>query len=82
MRILCDQMVNERFVSVLDSEDRQTVARVRDRLAPDVAANTIAAYAAQHDWAIVTAYEDYVADDVHYRLLWYEHDPAPTEMGA
>jgi hypothetical protein len=62
--------------------NRHTVARIRDRLAPDVAANTIAAYAAQHDWAIVPAYEDYVADDVHYRLLWYEHDPAPTEMGA
>ena len=45
MRILCDQIVKERFVSVLESEDRHTVIRVRDRLAPDAAADTIAAYA-------------------------------------
>jgi hypothetical protein len=43
MQILCDQMVKERFVSVLDSEDHHTVARVRDRLVPDAADNTIAA---------------------------------------
>jgi hypothetical protein len=78
MRILCDQMVQERFVSVLDSEDRHTVARVRDRLAPDAADDTIAAYAAQHDWVIPTADDDYVADDVPYGLLLYEDDPAPT----
>jgi len=35
MRILCDQMVKESFVSTLEAEDRHTVARVRDRLAPD-----------------------------------------------
>ena len=51
MRILCDQMVKERFVSVLESEDYHTVARVRDRLVPDAADNTIAAYAVQHDWS-------------------------------
>ena len=78
MRILCDQLVNERFVSVLDSEDRHMVARFRDRLAPDAADDTIAAYAAQHDWVILTADDDNVADDAPYGLPLYEDDPAPT----
>jgi hypothetical protein len=48
MRILCDQMVKERFVSVLDSEDRQTVISVRDRLAPTPPTKRSRAYAAHH----------------------------------
>jgi hypothetical protein len=78
MRILCDQMVKERFVSVLESEDHLTVARVRDRLVPDAADDTIAAYAAQYDWVILSADDDYVADAVPYGLLLYEDDPAPS----
>jgi len=35
MRILCDQMVKESFVTTLEAEDRHTVARVRDFLTPD-----------------------------------------------
>ena len=49
MRILCDQMVRESFVSALEAEDRHTVACVRDLLAPDADDDTIAAYAVQHD---------------------------------
>ena len=52
MRILCDQMVKESFVSALEAEDRHTVACVRDLLAPDADDGTIAAYAVQHDWII------------------------------
>jgi len=55
MRILCDQMVKERFVSVLESEDRHTVARIGDRLTPDAADNTIAAYAAQREHTATSA---------------------------
>jgi hypothetical protein len=78
MRILCDQMVKESFVSALQVEDRHTVGRVRDLLASDADDNTIAAYAVQHDWVILTADDDYLSDDVPYGLLFYEDDPAPT----
>jgi len=78
MRILCDQMVKESFVSALEAEDRHTVARVRDLLNPDADDNTIAAYAVQHDWVILTADDDYLSDDVPHGLLFYEDDPAPT----
>ena len=44
MRILCDQMVKESFVSALEAEDRHTVARVRALLDPDADDSTIAAY--------------------------------------
>lgn len=78
MRILCDQMVEERFVSALDSEDRHTVARVRDRLAPEADDDTIAAYATEHDWVILTADDDYFSDDVPHGLLFYEGNPTQT----
>jgi predicted nuclease of predicted toxin-antitoxin system len=78
MRILCDQMVTKSFVSALEAEDRHTVARVRDLLAPDADDNTNAAYAVQHDWVILTADDDYLSDDVLHGLLFDEDDPAPT----
>jgi len=78
MRILCDQMVKESFVSALEAEDRHTVARVRDLLTSDADDDTIAAYAVQHDWIILTADDDYLSDDVPHGLLFYEDDPAPT----
>ena len=78
MRILCDQMVRESFVSALEAEDRHTVASVRDLLAPDADDDTIAAYAVQHDWIILTADDDYLSDDVPHGLLFYDDDPAPT----
>ena len=74
----CDQMVREGFVSALEAEDRHTVARVRDLLAPDAEDGTIAAYAVQHDWTILTADDDYLSDDVSHGLLFYDDDPAPT----
>ena len=70
-------MVRESFVSALEAEDRHTVARVRDPLAPD-ADDAIAAYAVQHDWTILTADDDYLSDDVSHGLLFYDDDPAPT----
>jgi hypothetical protein len=78
MRILCDQMVKESFVSALDSEDRHTVARVRTVLAPDAADDTIAVYAIDHDWVVLTADDDFVSDDIPHGLLFYEDDPVPT----
>ena len=78
MRILCDQMVEESFVSALEAEDRHTIARVRDLLAPDADDDTIAAHAVQHDWIILTADDDYLSDDVPHGLLFYDDDPAPT----
>ena len=78
MRILCDQMVEESFVSALEAEDRHTVARVRDLLTSDADDDTIAAHAVQHDWIILTADDDYLSDDVPHGLLFYDDDPAPT----
>ena len=73
----CDQMVRESFVSALEAEDHHTVARVRDLLAPDADDGTIAAYAVQHDWTILTADDDYLSDDVSHGLV-FDDDPAPT----
>ena len=78
MRILRDQMARESFVSALEAEDRHTVARVRDLLAPDADDDAIAAYAVQHDWVILTTDDDYLSDDVSHGLLFYDNDPAPT----
>ena len=78
MRVLCDQMVRESFVSALEAEDRHTVARVRDLLVPDADDATIAVYAVQHDWTILTADDDYLSDNVPYGLLFYDDDSAPT----
>jgi hypothetical protein len=78
MRILCDQMVKERFVSVLDSEPPYGRQAPRPPRPPDAADDTIAAYAAQHDWVFLTADDDYVADEVPYGLLLYEDHPVPT----
>ena len=75
-------MVNEWFVSVPESEDRYTVARVKDRLAPDAADDMIAAYEVQRDWVTMTADDNYVGDDVPYGLMMYEGDPALTEMAS
>lgn len=49
MRIFCDQMVKESYVRALSADDRHTVARVRDRIAPDATDDAIAAYAARND---------------------------------
>ena len=61
-------MIKESFVSTLEAEDRRTAARVRDLLAPDADDDTIAAYAIQHDWVILTADGDYLSDDEVERL--------------
>ena len=78
MRILCDQMVKKSFVSALEAEDRHTVARVRNLLAPDADDDAIATYAVQHDWVILTTDDDYLSDDVSHGLLFCDDDPAPT----
>ena len=78
MRILCDQMVKKSFVSALEAEDRHTVARVRNLLAPDADDDAIAAHAVQHDWVILITDDDHLSDDVSDGLLFYDDDPAPT----
>jgi hypothetical protein len=45
MRILCDQMVKERYVETLGSDPEHTVARVRDVLQPDTSDDAVASYA-------------------------------------
>ena len=82
MRILCDQMVKESFVNALEAEDRHTVARVRNPLAPYDDDDTIAAYAVQHDWVILTADGDYLSDDVLHGLLFCEDGVIPSTAPA
>jgi predicted nuclease of predicted toxin-antitoxin system len=75
-------MVKESFVSALEAEDRHTVTRVRDFLGPDADDNTIAAYAVQHGWAILTADDDYLSDDVLHGLLFCEDGVIPSTAPA
>ena len=78
MRILCDQMVKESYVRALSADDRHTVARVRDRIAPDATDDAIAAYAARNDWVVLTADDDYLAEDPPHGLLFYDDEHAPS----
>jgi len=78
MRILCDQMINESYVRALSVDDRHTVARVRDRLAPDATDDAITAHATRNDWVILTADDDYLAEDTPHGLLFYDDEHAPS----
>lgn len=76
MRILCDQMVKERYVETLGSDPEHTVARVRDVLQPDTSDDAVASYATAEEWVVLTADDDFFDEEVPHGLLYYEdHDP-------
>ena len=78
MRVLCDQMVKESYVAVLDDEPGWTVARVRDLLEPTATDDTVASYAAANDWVVLTADDDFFDEDVPHGLCYYRDSEPPT----
>ena len=66
MRILCDQMVEERYVSVLSNETQHIVSRVRTELSPDADDNAIADYATRNGWVVLTSDDDFFRDEINH----------------
>ena len=82
MRILCDQMIEERYVSVLSNETQHIVSRVRTELSPDADDNAIADYATRNGWVVLTSDDDFFRDEITHGLLYYDQvrKPTPREL--
>lgn len=78
MKILCDQHVDEKYVTAFDHADWATVARVRDLLSPSTMDESISEYAARDGWVIFTADNDFFEFDHDRGLLLYieRRDPS------
>jgi predicted nuclease of predicted toxin-antitoxin system len=82
MRILCDQMVEERYVSALRDEEQHIVSRVRTELAPNADDDAIADYATRNDWVILTSDDDFFREEINHGLLYFNQvgKPTPREL--
>lgn len=78
MRILCDQMVEERYALALERDNRHTVSRVRTELAPDADDDAVADYATRNNWVVLTSDDDFFGEEVTHGLLYYDQLKYPT----
>ncbi|WP_435076454.1 DUF5615 family PIN-like protein [Halococcus sp. AFM35] len=79
MKILCDQHVDEKYVTAFDRADWATVARIRDLLSPSTVDESISEYAARNGWVVFTADNDFFDFDHNRGLLLYveRRNPSP-----
>lgn len=79
MKILCDQHVDEKYVTTFDDADWATVARVRDVLSPSATDEIISEHAARDGWVVLTADRDFLKFEHDRGLLLYveRRNPSP-----
>lgn len=82
MRVLCDQNVPQKYVDALADAGGITVTTVRETLSADAPDREITAYAAEHDWVILTNDSDFFGDGREFGLLVYSQleDPRPSDI--
>lgn len=82
MRVLCDEHVAPKYVDALEQAAGITVATAPDKLSPSAPDSEIAAYAAAHDWVVLTNDNDFFSERQQHGLLYYSQieNPAPGDV--
>jgi len=79
VRILCDQHVDEKYVTAFSNAGWIAVVRVRDVLSPRTEDESISEHAARNGWVVFTADNDFFEFDHDRGLLLYveRQNPSP-----
>ncbi|PSP58025.1 hypothetical protein BRC76_09030 [Halobacteriales archaeon QH_8_67_36] len=82
MRVLCDEHVAPKYVDALERTGGITVATAPDKVSPSAPDSKIAAYAAAHDWVVLTNDNDFFSERQQHGLLYYSQieNPPPGDV--
>ena len=84
MRVLCERHIPPKYVEALESESWATVTTTGTLFHPEATDETIAGYAADNGWVVLTRDRDFfeLADRFGFGVLYLDmsRDPAPGTL--